>query len=249
MHWLLFFVFFFQKLISTIMKKQLSVFINSALLASGLTFAASNFCAANAASLNFNINDYTGDRAKVAFELEEIGNEVKVSVDIVKPPTVNGDLQWVFFDLADDNLLSHLKVKNLYVNNATTVTKATPTSLIAADKVSIVGDIKRNSDPKNFDYGIEISSPGSKNGLVSSATFTLYMAAGAPQKNVDIDWFASEDFGARLQSTGARKEGSSKLQGSASTAAVPEPLTMMGAGAAIGFGVVFKKRLVNGRSS
>jgi hypothetical protein len=225
------------------MKKTLSILIKSAFLASGLTFASSNFCSTNAASINFNIVNYTGDPAKVAFNLKEIGNELKVSVDIVRPLTVNGDMQWVFFDLADDNMLSHLKVKNLYVNNATNVTKATPTSLVKADKVSIVGKLENKSAPKNFDYGIEISKPGSATGSVSSATFTLYMASGAPQSNVDIDWFASQDFGARLQSTGTKKEGSSKLQGLAPTAAVPEPLTMMGAGAAVGFGIVFKKRL------
>jgi hypothetical protein len=231
------------------MQKQLSLLINSALLASGLTFAASNFCSARATSINFNIVNYTGDPAKVAFDLKEIGNELKISVDIVRSQTINGDLQWVFFDLAGDNLLSGLKVKNLYVNNATTVAKNTPTSLVQADRVSIVGDIKNKSNSQNFDYGIEISEPGSAKGSVTSAKFTLYMAAGAPQSKVDIDWFTSQDFGARLQSTGSKKQGSSKLQGSAPSAAVPEPLTMMGAGAAVGFGILFKKRLVNGRLS
>lgn len=60
--------------------------------------------------------------------------------------------------------------------------------------------------------------------------------------SLNIDLLAGQRFGARLQNTSG-SEGSSKLSGTSPSAAVPEPLTILGVGTALSFGALFKREL------
>jgi hypothetical protein len=106
----------------------------------------------------------------------------------------------------------------------------------------------------SFDIGLQIGSAGSSGGLVKTSVFSI------ASSSLTTANFLSQAFAVRAQSAGSNSitggSGSVKELGYAGStidapptvepappAAVPEPLTILGAATAAGFGAAFKRRL------
>lgn len=131
------------------MGNALTLLLRSSLLSIGVAIASSTFVPANAAFLEFSINEFTGDDAQVNLRVDEIGNDLKFSVD-----TNDGDLGAVFFDVADESILSSLGVTDLSLNGSAT---NDPTFVARANGVSRVTTGQTNITPQKFDFGVALT--------------------------------------------------------------------------------------------
>lgn len=198
------------------MKNAFSNLVGSSLLAASVAFASSAFSGASAASITFDVNDFTGSDAKTSLTLDDTGGVVKFTVNVVPNPNI-GDLRGVFFNILDDSLLSTLTVTGANV---------TDFQFGPAGSVNDLGG-GANVTPRSFDAGVEIGTSGIGNDDFQSTMFTVASKAGP----LTLNQFYNQNFGVRLTSvgTGSDREGSSKLEGTApgggTTTPVPEPGT------------------------
>lgn len=221
--------------------------ITSLLVATATVISSAAFSPANAASLSFTINEFTGSDARVKFTLDDqaagTGN-IQFTVDYV--PTGNNtiaDLRGVFFNIADDSLLSGLQVTGGNI----TASQFGPAGTI--NQVGSRSNTLSGGSNLKFDIGLEIGRQGISQGDdFQSTTFTLSHASQA----LSLALFSEQNFGARLMSVGSgnSRNGSSKLAGQApyytppppSPVKVPEPgMTLTFAFLAVGTGTLLKK--------
>jgi hypothetical protein len=204
----------------------------SAFAGAGAVLVSSSLCAANAATLGSSfaiLDEFTGDNAQVSVNLVDVAGGVQFTVDIVRPPTVNGDLFGLFGSVLNDN-----------ISAITSITGANVTGSQVGPANSVInlggGNNLNGFQGNRFDFGVNFNGSGLAGGpLLSNTVFTV---AGLSTAD-----FANQVLGARLQSTGANQGGSSKLSGLVGGGAVvPEPITMLGTGAAIAFGAAFRRR-------
>ncbi|MGC9524779.1 MAG: energy transducer TonB, partial [Limnospira sp.] len=141
------------------------------------------------------LSDFTGDSAGVTVTLEEVEDGIQVTVDSVEPIA---DLNGVFFDLEDDDLLDSLSV--------------------AGDDVTesdFGGDVKKVGNatisPLDFEAGVQIGTSGIGQDDIQSTVFVL----SSDGEELTLDQFIGEEFGVRLTSVGENRNGSSKLRGTA----------------------------------
>jgi hypothetical protein len=187
------------------MKKQL---LSSVLAVGTLAIGClGQMSSAEAASLTVNLQEFTGDDAGGKVTLTEVtGGSIDFLVDLTSP-TVNGDIQAVFFDIFNESLLSGLSA---------TGTKVTATRF-EANSVCSVGSSGNNlngggsANPCPFDIGVAIGNVGAAGGRITSTTFTLSHSSS----NLTLAQFFDQGFGLRVQSTGGNFNGSSKLKGTA----------------------------------
>ena len=222
------------------MKLSLSTLINSFLLAASVAVLSSAFSPASAATLQFSIEDFTGDDSTASITLDDMvdpGN-VKFTVDITGSPN-DGDIRGVFFDIND--------LGQTFLPNTLTVTGNQVTSFATDNDGMLVrkGGGNQINPGGPFEVAVEIGQPGTSEGIIASTMFTVSSSAG----NLTLDNFIGENFGVRLQAT-TGDEGSSKLQGMApekdhggSDVTVPEPASTAALSlfALSAFGVVKKK--------
>lgn len=197
--------------------------------------AASSFSTASAASIGTSfaiLDEFTGDDAQVSVTLADTAGGVQFDVKIERPPTVNGDLFGFYAGVLNDNVS---------VITSITGRDITKTEIDANSVINLKGGNNLNGfKGDEFDFGVTFGTSGSSSGLLSETTFTV---AGLTTAD-----FQGQVLGARLQSTGENQKGSSKLSGEVDMiggAEVPEPLTVLGTAAAIGFGAIFRRRQVN----
>ncbi|MFN6470347.1 MAG: hypothetical protein RMY36_011810 [Nostoc sp. SerVER01] len=217
-----------------------SAAISSFVAASAVVISSSVFSPANAASMSFTINDFTGADTQVKFTLDDLNGSGKVQfkVDYLSTGTNTiADIRGIFFNIKDDSLLSGLKIENL------AATDVTATKFGEPGKVDSVGsnsnNLNGNGNQKNFfDAGVEIGQEGIGQGKgdIQSTIFTLSHASQA----LTLAQFSEQNFGVRLMSVGSgnNRNGSSKLKGQAPyytpppppPAKVPEPTTTVALG-------------------
>ncbi len=244
--------FIFQALIN--MKHLFSTSaVSSFLAATAVVISSSAFAPANAASMNFAINDFTGADTQVKFTLDDaIEGPGKVQFKVDYLSTGNNkiaDIRGVFFNILDDSLLSGLQV----VGKDVTASQFGP-----AGKVNTVGSSNNNLNGEGkkgeinfFDAGVEIGQEGIGGGKgdIQSTIFTLSHSSQA----LTLAQFSQQNFGVRLMSvgSGSDREESSKLKGQAPyytppkppTQKVPEPTTVAALGLfALGALKVTKKK-------
>jgi hypothetical protein len=218
----------------------------SLLVATTAVISSAVFSPANAAALSFTIDEFTGSDARVKFTLDdEAAGAGKIQFKVDYIPTGSNtiaDLRGVFFNIANDSLLSGLKVIGANI----TASKFGP-----AGTIDQVGSNSNNVNGGNykFDAGLEIGRQGIGGGDdFQSTTFTLYHTSQA----LSLAQFSGQNFGARLMSVGSgnNRNGSSKLAGQAPyytpppppPAKVPEPgMTVTFALLAVGAGTLLKK--------
>jgi hypothetical protein len=228
-----------------------SATIPSFLAATAVVISSSAFAPANAASMNFTINDFTGADTQVKFTLDDAiagTGKVQFKVDYLSTGSNTiADIRGVFFNILDDSLLNGLQVTGADV----TAKKFGPAGTV--DSVgSSNNNLNGNGKQTNFfDAGIEIGQEGIGGGKgdIQSTIFTLSHSS----KALTLAQFSQQNFGVRLMSVGSgtKREGSSKLKGEAPyytpppppPKKVPEPTTLVALGIfAVGALRVAKKK-------
>ncbi len=197
-------------------------FISTILVTSGVVIAPSIFTPVNAASLSFNINQFTGDNAEVKIALDDTidPGSVKFTVEVVDPIA---DIRGVWFDISDDALLSGLSILG------SDITKIE----IDANNVNNLGggnNLNGGGTLAPFDIGLEIGTPG-----IGMDDFQMTMFTVSHDTEIlTLDNFVNLDFGVRLTSVGENREGSSKLAAvtppkptKPTPQSVPEPRTWL----------------------
>lgn len=194
-------------------KSTFSTIIGASLLASSFAIASTSFTSANAASLSFDTVNFTGDTLKVKYTLDDTAagaGKIQFKIDVVTDSTYKNtaDLRGIFFNIANDSLLSDLMI---------TGTNVTTSVFGPAGTVQTVGNAGLNGDGNThlFDIGVEIGQNGLKGGKddFQSTIFTLSSKSG---KALSLDLFANQEFGVRATSVGtpeSNRNESSKLAG------------------------------------
>lgn len=193
----------------------------SFLAATAVVISSSAFSPANAASMNFTINDFTGADTQVKFTLDDLNGSGKVQFKVDYLATGKNtiaDIRGIFFNIKDDSLLNGLKIENLAKTDVT-ATK------FDAGKVTSVGSGSNNLNGGgvSFDAGVEIGQEGIGKGKgdIQSTIFTLSHIS----KALTLAQFSEQNFGVRLMSVGSgnSREDSSKLKGQAPYYTPPPP--------------------------
>lgn len=212
------------------MTNRFSVLVGSTVLAAGMAFIPSIFDSANAATVSFQVtNKISDDTTPIFYDvtLSDItGGGVKVTLAQSTNTPNNGDLFGAFFNIAGSPTTSSNVVTGTNVTNY-------------AFNTSNLGGGNNVTPAGPFDIGVTFGRSGSSGGLLKSTMFNI--------TGVTVNDFLNQSFAIRAQTSGPGANGgngSTKVIGTVpSGTAVPEPLTMLGAGAAVGFGTIFKKRL------
>lgn len=156
------------------------------------------------ATMTFRVNDASTDSTNpsVWVTITEASNGA-LSFTITQENGVIGDLRGVFFDVADESLLSTLKVNA----NSSDIR-------IGDDLIRDLGDGSNmnglTGSDKGYDVGIEIGTAGIGKDDIQGYTFTLSSTA----RNLTLADFSQVDFGVRLTSVGmisGKRVDSSKL--------------------------------------
>jgi hypothetical protein len=239
--------FVFQTLIN--MKHLFSTAtIPSFLAATAIVISSSAFAPANAVSMNFTINDFTGADTQVKFTLDDAiagSGKVQFKVDYLSTGSNTiADIRGVFFNILDNSLLSGLQVVGTDVTNKQFGPAGTVNSVGS-------GSNNLNGGGGSFDAGVEIGQEGIGRGKgdIQSTIFTLSHSS----KALTLAQFSQENFGVRLMSVGSgtKRGDSSKLKGQAPyyiappppPKKVPEPTTVVALGLfAVGALRVAKKK-------
>ncbi len=182
------------------------------LVTSGAIIVPSLFNPVNAASLSFNINQFTGDNAEVKITLDDMINpgSVKFTVEVIDPIA---DLRGVWLDISDDALLSGLSILGADITQ----------TVIDANNVNNLGggnNLNGGGTLAPFDIGLEIGAPGI--GMGDDFLMTMFTVSHDTE-TLTLDNFGNLDLGVRLTSVGENREGSSKLAGVIPTNPNPNP--------------------------
>lgn len=170
----------------------------------GIAAFSSVFSGAQAASLSFDISPFTGTPSGAKITLDDTAagaGKIQVKIDVIESINI-ADLRGVFFNIADDSLLSGLSISG---SNITQV-------VIEAGSVNDLkggNNLKGGGTPNLFDVGLEIGTPGIGSDDIRSTVFTLSHNSTA----LSLDQFTNQSFGVRMTSVGADRQGSSKLTG------------------------------------
>ncbi|HEY9644771.1 MAG TPA: PEP-CTERM sorting domain-containing protein [Chroococcidiopsis sp.] len=205
--------------------------LSSVFVATGLVMTTSAFSMASAASLNFNIEQFTGDNTRVNFFLDEVApNTVRFQVSVLTSDgNFSGDLVGLFFNVNDSFAVapSGFSANLLDVTpNAGTANQLPSTFFLdksgsTSDNITAVDNnvnLNGGGVSRNFDFGVQIGKGGAADrgaaDFFTSATFDV-SATG-----LKVEHFLGQSFGARLQST-TGPQGSSKLDGTAPVPVAP----------------------------
>ena len=210
---------------------------------------------ASAATVSFQVGTAATDSVDVDYDVKisDIAGGVQIDVNQAATSPNSADILGLFFNLQPGN------ASNFGITSASQFTK------LAGDAITQVcfnttscgsgNNINGGTMPSSFDIGMKLGSTGSSGGLVKFSSFTIASA------NLTTANFLNQAFAVRAQTAGSNPAtgGSGSVKelgfapstvdtitppppGGGGTGAVPEPLTMLGAGAAVAFGSYFKKR-------
>lgn len=209
---------------------------------------------ASAATVSFQVGTAATDSVDVDYDVKisDIAGGVQIDVNQAATSPNSADILGLFFNLQPGN------ASNFGITSSS-FTK------LAGDAITQVcfnttscgsgNNINGGTMPSSFDIGMKLGSTGSSGGLVKFSSFTIASASLTTAN------FLNQAFAVRAQTAGSNPTtgGSGSVKelgfapstvdtitppggGGGGTGAVPEPLTMLGAGAAVAFGSYFKKR-------
>jgi hypothetical protein len=210
---------------------------------------------ASAATVSFQVGTAATDSVDVDYDVKisDIAGGVQIDVNQAATSPNSADILGLFFNVQPGN------ASNFGITSASQFTK------LAGDAITQVcfnttscgsgNNINGGTMPSPFDIGMKLGSTGSSGGLVKFSSFTIASASLTTAN------FLNQAFAVRAQTAGSNPTtgGSGSVKelgfapstvdtitppppGGGGTGAVPEPLTMLGAGAAVAFGSYFKKR-------
>jgi len=156
---------------------------------------------ATAASLTVNLTKFTGDNAGGEITLTDSGPDKIDFLVKITPPTVNGDIRGIYFNLLGGTLgliATGSEVTGTYFN-----------------KCSGGGgnNLNGGGSPCPFNVVLDIGQAGSD--IITQTSFTV------ARSGLSVESFFGQSFGLRYQQTGEDKKGSSKLKGVAPETAIP----------------------------
>jgi hypothetical protein len=211
---------------------------SSIALASGLVAMMAN--SASASILSFQVNQNPTNDTSIFYDvtIKDIVGGVQVGVTQSATSPNSGDLLGLFFNVQPGN------ASNYGITGLSNFTN------IAGDVISNVcfnttncgnGNNVNGGPVNSFDIGLTFGSQGTAGGvLVKSNTFSI------ASSTLTTANFLNQSFAVRAQTSGIDPTtgggGSTKEFGVAPSQAVPEPLTILGALTAAGFGAAFKRR-------
>ena len=157
--------------------------------------------------LSFIVNEnFSGQSVNVEITLTEVDGGVQFTISAVdEENNLVGDIRALFFNIADDNLVSGLSVQGDDVTD----------SAFEANEINSLGgdaNIKGGGNKYVYDGGVEIGTQGKGKDDIQLTTFTISHAI----EELDIENFLNQGFGVRLTSVGDPFGGrgqSSKLVG------------------------------------
>ena len=199
--------------------------LTAAVLAGSLTIGASP---AKALSLTASLEEFTGDNAGGQITLTDRGAGIVELLAEITAPTVNGDINGIWFDIAP--VPGNLNITGANVNNGFT-------ALNPGDGCANLGggnNLNGGGNPCPLNIAVAIGSPGQAGGRITS---TLLEITG---NGLSVASFG-DTFGLRYQSTGVNFNGSSKLGGTANDV-VPTPAAVLPALFGMGVAAVRKKK-------
>ncbi len=211
---------------------------------------------ASAATVSFQVGTAATGSVDVDYDVKisDIAGGVQIDVNQAATSPNSADILGLFFNVQPGN------ASNFGITSASQFTK------LAGDAITQVcfnatscgsgNNINGGTMPSSFDIGMKLGSTGSSGGLVKFSSFTIASASLTTAN------FLNQAFAVRAQTAGSNPTtgGSGSVKelgfapstvdtitppppgGGGGTGAVPEPLTMLGAGAAVAFGSYFKKR-------
>lgn len=133
---------------------------------------------------------------------------LKFDLDVLDDSGVIGDLNGVFFDLADDSLADTLTVSGADLTGE----KIDANSVTKVDSYNNVNGEVAKEDGK-FDVGVQFGTQGISEDDIQSTSFILGTSDGSPLTIQDV---YNQDFAVRLTSVGevdGSREGSVKISG------------------------------------
>jgi len=209
---------------------------------------------ASAATVSFQVGTAATGDVDVDYnvKISDITGGVQIDVNQAATSPNSADILGLFFNVQPGN------ASNFGITSASQFTK------LAGDAITQVcfnttscgsgNNINGGTMPSSFDIGMKLGSTGSSGGLVKFSSFTIASASLTTAN------FLNQAFAVRAQTAGSNPTtgGSGSVKelgfapstvdtitppppGGGGTGAVPEPLTMLGAGAAVAFGSYFKK--------
>lgn len=211
---------------------------------------------ASAATVSFQVGTAATGSVDVDYDVKisDIADGVQIDVNQAATSPNSADIFGLFFNV-DPGSASNFNI------TASSFTKLAGDAIksVCFNNVTSCGNggnningMKDGKNQRTFDIGMQLGDPGSSNGLVKLSSFKIASA------NLTTANFLNQAFAVRAQTAGPKGDGSVKELGFApstvdtitpppgggggGTGAVPEPLTMLGAGAAVAFGSYFKKR-------
>jgi hypothetical protein len=207
--------------------------LSSTLAIAGLTAFSATLAPAQAASLTIDTQPFTGSPASTKITLDDQAagaGKIRFKADV----SGIADLRGLFFNVSDDSLLSGLQISGLQYLDATSkvisVADQDVSYAFKANSITSVGSksntLQGDGNTHLFDAGVEIGKEGiGKGDDFRSAWFNLSLSdtflksqAGSKFKNgLQLSYFSNQDFGVRLMSVGADRNGSSKLAGTSTT--------------------------------
>jgi len=167
---------------------------------------------AGATTMTFAIQEIIGGDSEVTITLSDEGVEpgtIQLTAEVTEG---RGDLRGLYFDLVDG--IDSIMIEAI---------GSEPDELVLSEIVEIGsfidvgpgGNLRGGPNPVEFDFGIEIGSPGPARDSYSEIVLLITTVEGA---TLDLTAFSEQLFGARLTSPGR------KLRGQAPVI-VPEPTT------------------------
>lgn len=202
---------------------------------------------AKALSFTANLQNFTGDNAGGRITVSDSGTTntglgiVELLAEITAP-TVNGDINGIFFDLApvssdlDINSIATIVSQNGNVSSGVSVNTRFEALAPGSGCPNLGGgnNLNGGGNPCPLNVGVAIGAPGAAGGRITSALLTL---TGTGLDATDF----GNTFGLRFQSTGVNTQGSSKLGGTADDV-VPTPAAVLPALLGMGAAVTRKKK-------
>ena len=209
---------------------------------------------ASAATVSFQVGTAATGSVDVDYDVKisDIAGGVQIDVNQAATSPNSADILGLFFNLQPGN------ASNFGITSASQFTKLAGDAItqVCFNTTSCGGGNNVNGMGLSFDIGMNLGSQGSSGGLVKFSSFTIASASLTTAN------FLGQAFAVRAQSAGSNPAtgGSGSVKelgfapstvdtitppppgGGGGTGAVPEPLTMLGAGAAVAFGSYFKKR-------
>lgn len=213
---------------------------------------------ASAATISFQVGTPATDSVDVDYnvKISDIAGGVQIDVNQAATSPNSADILGLFFNLQPGD------ASNFGITSSSfTKLAGDDITQVCFNTTSCGGgnNVNGGSMPSSFDIGMRLGSTGSSGGLVKFSSFTISSASLTTAN------FLGQAFAVRAQTAGPNPTtgGSGSVKelgfapstvdtvtppppppggGGGGTGAVPEPLTMLGAGAAVAFGSYFKKR-------